>query len=69
MVLFPDPSGGAGSFMVEGQPEMTIKARDTQTIVVAYCGSILEIGMTVTIVVQAGDSAFNALVIIGEKTT
>ena len=24
MVHFPDPSGGAGSFMIEGQPEMTI---------------------------------------------
>jgi hypothetical protein len=69
MVHFPDPSGGAGSFMIEGQPEMTIEAGDTQTVVVAYGGPILETGMTVTVVVQAGDSAFSVPVIIGEKTT
>ena len=68
MVHFPDPSGGAGSFMIEGQPEVTIEVGDTQTVVVSYGGPILETGMAVT-VVEAGDSAFSVSVIIGEKTT
>lgn len=69
MIHFPDPSGGAGSFMVEGQPGMAIEAGSTQTVVVAYGGPDLEIGTTVTVVVQAGDRVSSTPVIIGEKTT
>jgi hypothetical protein len=69
MVHFPDPSGGTGSFMIEGQPEMTIEAGGTQTVVVAYGGPDLETGTTVTVFVQAGDRTFSAPVIIGERTT